>query len=891
MTWLWRVLLLGFRADLRRRHGAEILSAIAAERREPRYQGVLGAARHGVHTAADLLAAVIRNRRASPEGPPDAGRQAGRHTHMDTFRQDLRYACRQLARRPGFAAVAILSLALGIGGNTAVFGIVDSFVLHPFAFPDADRLLVIGPSFPKLSSEVAFIEVLSPLEYEDFRHARSFAGTAAFDLGNRNISGGDMPERVFTAFMIDDAFPVVGLRPLLGRGFTPDELRPNGPPAAVISHRLWRSHFHGDRTLIGRTIRVNGNAATLVGVMPPALLLIGTDLWIPWGGSADRVPRNRRQISVIARLAPGATRRMADAELAAIAARVAGDHAAQFPEYAGWRLVTAPFASGVLQQVRPAGFLVLGAVALVLFIACANLASLMLARATGRQRELAVRVALGAGRGRLARQLLTEIALLAALGGLAGFAIAWLAIRASNSLLPAQITAFGFGAAINARVTAWCLLSAAVAVVLVGLLPVLQTGRADPNDSLKHETRQATAGRGARRARHGLIVGEIALAVMLALGAGLLLRSFLNLQRVDTGVDSHAVMTMRLTLPQEKYRSGEAITAFFEQLAGRVEALPGVARVGLTSQFPPQEFFRARVLVEDRSPSTGATLPTANATIASRGYFDAIGMRLRAGRTFDDRDRAGGPRVVVVNEAFVARHLGGLPPLGARIRLGDKPEQSPPAQVIGVVADTANAGAASAPAPEVFVPMEQDRDTWNQLFLVARIAGDPMSAVPAIRQAVAAIDPDQPVYAIQTLDQAFETSLLPQQASTVLLTIFAAVALVLAGVGIYGVTAYTVRSRTQEIGIRMAMGAKRSAVITMVLREVLVMAAAGLAIGVGAVLALGPVLSSMLFGVSPIDPLTMAATAGMLGAVAVAAAWRPASIASRVDPVVALRYE
>ena len=810
---------------------------------------------------------------------------------MDTFRQDLRYACRQLARRPGFAAVAILSLALGIGGNTAVFGIVDSFVLHPFAFPDADRLLIVGPSFPRLSSETRFVEVLSPAEYEDIRRARSFAGTAAFDLGNRNISGGDVPDRVFTAFMIDDAFPVIGLRPFLGRGFTAEELAPKGPPAAIISHRLWTSRFHADRSLVGTTIRVNGNAATLVGVMPPELLLIGTDLWIPWGATADAVPRNMRNFSVIGRLAPGASRRSAETELAAIASRIATDHAAQFPEYAGWRLSPQPFANGVLENMRPAGMLVLGAVALVLFIACANLASLMLARASGRQREFAVRAALGAGRRRQAQQLVTEVAVLAAAGGLAGFALASVAIRASNALVPPQLTMFGLGATLNPRVALWCALSTMAAVFLVGVLPAVQSGRAEPNESLKQDARSTTGGRGARHARHGLIVAEVALAVMLALGAGLLLRSFVNLQRVDPGVDPGSVVTMRLTLPQEKYRSGEAITTFFEELARRVETLQGVERAGLASQFPPQAFFRTRLLVDGAPPPGGQTLPTAYATIASRGYFPALGMRLQAGRLFDDRDRQGAPHVAVVNEAFVTRFLGGSAPLGARIRLGDKPEQSAPSELIGVVANTVNAGAASPPMPEVFVPMEQGRDRWNQLFLIARVNGEPAQAVAQIRQAVASIDPDQPVYAIQTLNQAFEASIVMQQVSAALLTIFAVVALALAAVGIYGVTAYGVRTRTQEIGIRMAMGAERSAVVWMVLRQVFALVAAGLTLGVGAVVALSPALASLLFGVSAIDPLTVLATASLLGAVALGAAWWPAWVASRVDPVVALRYE
>ena len=668
MTWLWRALLFAFRRDFRRRHGAEVIAAIELERRESRDSGRVGAVRHAARVAADLVASAARQRRAQiadaahHSAAARRARRAVAHPRsgiMDTFVQDVRYACRQIVRRPAFAAVAIASLALGIGGNTAVFGIVDGFVLHPFAFPAGDRLMIVAPVFPKLSSDGRFIEVLSPLEYEDFRRARSFAATAAFDLGNRNISGGDAPDRVLTAFMLDDACPVLGVQALLGRGFTPEDLRPGAAPTAVISHRLWASRFHGDASLVGRTIRVNGVGTTLVGVMPPGALLVGTDLWIPWGARPDQAPRNMRNFSAIARLADGATARSAEAELAAIAARVAADHAAQFPEYAGWHLAVAPLATGVLQSVRPAGFLVLGAVALVLVIACANLASLMLARATGRQQEFAVRTALGAGRLRLARQLGTEVLVLAAVGATAGLALAAASIRASNALLPADIASFGFVARMNLRVAIWCAASTLVATALVGIFTVWQTGRSDPNDSLKGDGRTVTGGRGVRRARQALMVAEIALAVMLAFGAGLLVRSFVNLQRVDTGVDGRSVITMRLTLPREKYTTTDAQTAFFRELVQRVEALPVVGRSGLASQFPPQEFFRTRVLVDGAPPSTGATLPTAYATVASPGYFDALGIALRAGRRFDDRDRAGGPRVVIVNDAFVARHLNG----------------------------------------------------------------------------------------------------------------------------------------------------------------------------------------------------------------------------------------
>ena len=348
---------------------------------------------------------------------------------METLFQDVRYALRQFARRPGFSAVAVLSLGLAIGGNSLIYGLLDGFVFHPFPYPQPDRLVAVGVAFPKLSAETTYVEALSPAEYLDIRANKTFAHAASFDLGNRNVSGGDVPERVFTALLLDDLFPVIGMAPALGRGFTAEELGPNGPPAAIISHRLWQSRFGGDPAILTRAIRISGRAASIVGVMPPGLVLIGTDLWIPWGGDPLTVPRNRRQFNVLARLAPEASLEQANAELAAVAGRVTQAEKERFAEYENWRLTATPWAAALLRDIRPAAFMVLGAVGLVLLIACANLTNLFLARSSTRQRELAVRLALGAARWRLIRLVLTESVLLGIAGAAVGLAIAWVGLR------------------------------------------------------------------------------------------------------------------------------------------------------------------------------------------------------------------------------------------------------------------------------------------------------------------------------------------------------------------------------------------------------------------------------------------------------------------------------
>jgi putative ABC transport system permease protein len=890
---LYRLLLSLYPREFRRQFGSELEQCFRDELRGAQPSGLRGIWRVWRSTVVDLG-------RSIPEEHV-AARRARRTDHslalpslhssdgtVGTLIQDLRYAVRSLRHSPGFTAVVVLSLALGIGANTLIYSLVDGVVLHPFPYPDPDRLVAIGPAFPKLGGDRQFIESLGAPEYDDIRtNSRTLEHFLAIDLGNRNISGGDRPERVFTAFIWGDPFRTIGFRPALGRAFRREETDAEAPRVAIISHRLWQAHFGGDSAIVGRTIQVNGTPTTVVGVMPTGLLIIGADLWLPMGVAPAAIPRQARQYAVLARMKPGVSLTQVNADLAAVARTVELAHVNEREEYAGWSLAAQPWANALLSRFRAAGWIVLGAVGLVLLIACANIASIMLARAASRQREVAIRRALGAGGSRIARQLLTESMLLAVVGAAIGVALAWGLMAPTTKLFPAMVSNVGLTATLNGRVLVFCVVVAVASGLIFGLAPALQLARTQSRGWLVSDSARLTTSAIGRRVRQAFTVGEIALALMLLAGAGVLMRGFARLQRVDPGFDSTRLLTMRLSLPTNKYPR-EAVAGFFESLSTRLTSVPGVQSAAAATQFPPGNVFTARIEIEGQAVPAGE-LRSVDVTNATAGFFRTLGYTLVGGRVFTDRDDERAPNVAVINETVARRLFPGTNAVGKRIKLGEGDGRDW-IEIVGVTRDVRNRGLDAPPASEVFIPVRQQRAAFNnQLFLLVRTAGEPLALMTAIRRTIATLDPDQPVYSIQTLDQAFSEAVSQRRAAAVLVAVFAAVALSMAAVGIYGIMSYAVNERTHEIGIRMALGAQQRDVLVMVVRESMVLVAIGTAVGLAGALALGGAMAGLAYEVPPRDPATLAAMTLTLGAVGLLAALIPARRATRVTPLVALR--
>ena len=901
-----RVLLRFYPNAFRKRFGREIEQLVESSRRDLPNAAPSGAVRFWAGVIADLLvgavrehAAAVRDKRRARQRDRLARIHSSSDQHptqgegMGTLAQDIRYAWRTIRKSPGFALVVIISLALGIGANSLIYSVVDGIVLRPFPYPNADRLVTVGVTYPARNADRRFVETISPPEYNDIRTGlRSIEQVFAFDLGNRNISGGDQPERVFTGFIWGDPMASIGVAPLLGRSFRPEETTARGPAIAVISHRIWQSRFGADPAIVGKSIRVNGQPTEIIGVMPPRFLLIGTDLWLPMAVDPSQVPRQARQWTVVGRLKAGSTMAEANTEIKALAGRIEREYGQERKEYAGWRMELDTWSNAMVGGYRPAATILLGAVALVLLIACANIASLLLARATARQRELAVRRALGAARSRIARQLLTESLLLALVGGIAGLALAYALIGPTSSLFPSQLTSFGVSATINGRVLLYTLGASVLAGLLFGVAPAMQGLRGGGREWLTGEgaAGRLTTSAAGRRIRNIFVVAEIALSLMLLVGAGVLLRSFSRLQSVDPGFNTKNMLTMRLSLPREQYKA-DGVGTFFEEVSRRLNTVPGVRSAGATTQFPPGTMFATQLTPEGKTPLPGDQAPMVDITNVAGDYFAAMGYTLKAGRFLTTTDDEKAPLAAVVSEGVVKKFFAGQSALGRRIALG---EGSPPrwVQIVGVVGDVRNRGLTEPPQPEVFVPVRQQIEGWNnQLFLTIRTQSDPLAMLPAVRKTIATLDPLQPVYLIQTLDNAFAEAVAQRRAAMLLISIFAFVALLLAGVGIYGLMSYMVNERTHEIGIRMALGAAGGDVLRLVIRQTLMLIGIGATLGIAGALMLGKALTSLVFEVTPSDPATLVSVTVVLTLVALAATLVPGLRATRVTPLVALRRE
>ncbi len=810
-----------------------------------------------------------------------------RENPMRSLIQDLRFSARSMRRNRGVAAVIVLTLALGIGANTILYSVVDGLILNPFPFPDEESLVAVGTEYPKLGSSLTFVEHMSPAEYLDIQNeASSLEKVVAWDMGNRQVSWGDLSDNFFTGFWWGDAFETLEMTPFMGRGMTLEETIA-GDAVAVISHRVWQSRFGEDAEIVGRSIGINGRPYSIVGVMRPRGELNGMDLWIPMGVSPEVFPRERRQFQVLARIADGYDRAGVNAELELLARRTEMQYS-ELEEYEGWRMQAETWTEANVRLIKPAGYVLMGAVLFVLLMVCSNVASLLLARSTARKREMAVRTALGADRGRLVRQLLTESVSLAILAGGLGVALAWFGTRAVADII-ATIPFLPGSVTLNARVLVFAVVASVTAGVLFGIFPALRDSADGVQETLKTEGGSSTGGVSRLRLQRALVSVEVALALILLVGGGLLINSFSRITRVEPGFEPEGVLSMRLTLPWEEY-DGPAIGAFFQTLEERVGAIPGVEAVGRGAQFPPIAFAFNRVATEGLQVTDEGQLPTAMTTLASPGYFDALGIPLRAGRTFSDMDVEGAPPVAILNEAAAEYLFPNGDAVGSRIRVGAE-ETGDWVEVVGVVGNTLNNGLDQPTFPEMFGNHRQVPGWSNQMFLLVRTSVDPYSVLPAVRAAVRDLDADQPIYRIQTVDEVLAAGVAPRRIAARVLAVFAGFALILAAVGIFAVVSFSVGARTREIGLRVALGAGTAQVRGMVIRQALMPVAIGAVIGLGGALALSRLMSGLLFGISGSDPLTITSVAILFGGVALVASYVPARRASRLDPVEALRIE
>jgi predicted permease len=818
---------------------------------------------------------------------------------MSNLYQDLRFAIRMLAKNPGFTLVAILTLALGIGANTAIFSVINSLLLHPHGIAHPDRLVAIRARYEKLN--LKSIVISAP----DFTFVRDnkqvFAASAIENPGSFNYTGGDWPQRLRGAQVSSQWFEVFEARPMLGRVFTPEEDQPNANYEVVLAYDAWKSFFGGDPGIIERNVQLNQQSYKVIGVMGPEFQWPNpTDLWVPMGLKADAFVLDNifnENYLCVARLKGGVSFSNAAGYLALMTQQVSDDPRAQgYPKSSGWAMFAVPFTTFVYGDLRTPLFILLGAVSFVLLIACSNVAGLLLARATGRMKEFAIRTALGASPWRLAGQTLTESLVLATAGMIVALLIAGGAIRVLLALSPENM-ATGVVVSIDRYVLLFTVVMAGLSAVIFGAAPAWQIALTDPQRNLQQGRGTGGGSRGGHRFRDLLVVGELALALVLLASAGVFLKSLGHLRDVDVGFRPHGVMTAAVALPDRQYETDAKQVAFLRGALDHLATAPGVESAAAGVPIPFSGFGgSASFNIEGRVLPPGDPGPHGDIRQVSPRYFDTMGIRLMRGRVFTDQDTKDGQPVVVIDENLARLYWPNQDAVGQHMRNGTK---QPWATIVGIVSpvrhsqvvgeEASSIGVEGAGKGVYYYSLYQIPST--SMFLMARTRGDAASAGAAIREAVHAVDPGQPISDLKTMDQRVALSLGPRRSAVTLLTIFAVMALGLSAVGLFGLVRYSVAQRTQEIGVRMALGASRRDVLGMVLREGLRLALAGVVGGLLAAFALTRVLASLLYGVSATDPLTFGGMALLLTLVALFASWIPARRATRVDPMVALRYE
>ena len=801
---------------------------------------------------------------------------------MDILFKDIRYAIRSLMRKPGFVAIAIITLGLGIGANTAMFTVVNAVLLRPLSFPEPEQLVQLDGVNPRHGITDSNMSIPDILDWQ--KQSQSFESIAGYVVGGVLVVSGDETERVRAAGVSDDFFRMLRTNAMLGRVIQPEDFPEGREPVAVVSHALWQRRFGSDPNIIGTKVIMSNESTTIVGVMPPGFdYPAQSEAWAPFALDPKDQARDNRFVNVTARLKPGVTIDHAQAEMNVISQRLAQNYTETNTD---WGVKLRNLRDSLVGRLRSSLLILLGAVAFVLLIACANVANLLLARAAFRQKEIAVRTALGASRLRIVRQLLTESLLLSSVSGIIGLLLSIWLTRLLIAISPPNSPRFdeiGF----DANVFLFTLAVTILTAFLFGLVPALQLSRPAMNETLKEGGRQGSFAR--NRTGSLLMVTEIALSFVLLVGAGLLIKSFVRLSEVNPGFTPENVLTMRMTLPSGKYKQGEPRAQIYSQIVESVKSVPGVQSAGVTLSLPlgGDTYMVGRSVIREGRPETPGEATNAMFAAVTPDYFRTLQIPLKTGRTFTENDNFQSPKVIIINETMARQLWPGESPIGRKIKVWR--DEDFPREIVGVVGDVKPSLDEEAPT-QMYVPYAQD-GTWGSLTLAVRTTGEPTALAGSVRNAVRSVEKGVPLYNLQTMDDVVATSAAPRRTPMLLFTAFAGVALLLAMLGIYGITTYYVTQRTHEIGIRMALGAQLRDVLRLVLSRGMLLAIVGVGVGLVGAFLLTRYLTTLLFGVQPVDPLTFAAVSVVLIAVALIACYIPARRATKVDPVIALRYE